>query len=150
MAKRPFLVAVDLTEEADEVMAAARKLADELNGKLTVVTVVRPVTMTYGDIGMGPITTNTVDFETEALNQAETRLTKLGAQHGVAAADCKIVLGSPAHEIRRLAEELATEIIVIGTHGRHGLGLVLGSTANAVLHGVPCDVLVVRIHPAPE
>ncbi|HCB13498.1 MAG TPA: universal stress protein, partial [Gammaproteobacteria bacterium] len=27
----------------------------------------------------------------------------------------------------------------------HGLSLLLGSTANAVLHGAPCDVLAVRI-----
>ena len=35
--------------------------------------------------------------------------------------------------------------LVVGSHGRHGLALLLGSTANAVLHGAPCDVLAVRI-----
>ncbi|MEO2178254.1 MAG: universal stress protein, partial [bacterium] len=30
-------------------------------------------------------------------------------------------------------------------HGRHGLALLLGSTANGVLHGAPCDVLAVRV-----
>jgi universal stress protein A len=35
--------------------------------------------------------------------------------------------------------------IVIGTHGQKGLQLLLGSTANAVLHGAGCDVLSVRI-----
>jgi universal stress protein A len=34
---------------------------------------------------------------------------------------------------------------VIGTHGRHGLGLLLGSTVNAVLHGLDTDALAVRI-----
>ena len=37
------------------------------------------------------------------------------------------------------------DLIVLGTHGRHGLGLLLGSTASGVLHGCPCDVLTVRI-----
>ncbi len=37
------------------------------------------------------------------------------------------------------------DLIVLGTHGRHGLGLILGSTANGVLHGASCDVLAVRI-----
>jgi universal stress protein A len=36
-------------------------------------------------------------------------------------------------------------LIVIGTHGQKGLQLLLGSTANAVLHGAGCDVLAVRI-----
>jgi len=34
----------------------------------------------------------------------------------------------------------------MGTHGRHGLGLLLGSTASGVLHGVDCDVLAVRVN----
>ena len=34
---------------------------------------------------------------------------------------------------------------MVGSHGRHGLALLLGSTANDVLHGAPCDVLAVRL-----
>ncbi|MCP4009678.1 MAG: universal stress protein, partial [Proteobacteria bacterium] len=33
----------------------------------------------------------------------------------------------------------------LGSHGRHGLGLLLGSTANGVLHLAQCDVLAVRV-----
>lgn len=36
-------------------------------------------------------------------------------------------------------------MIVVGSHGRHGLALLLGSTANDVLHGAPCDVLAVSL-----
>lgn len=53
--------------------------------------------------------------------------------------------GNPATEIKAKAEQIQADLIVIGTHGRHGLGLLLGSTANGVLHGVECDVLTVRI-----
>jgi universal stress protein A len=35
--------------------------------------------------------------------------------------------------------------VVVGSHGRHGLALLLGSTANGVLHGSPTDVLAVRV-----
>lgn len=35
---------------------------------------------------------------------------------------------------------------VVGSHGRHGLALPLGSTANAMMHRAPCDILAVRIH----
>lgn len=47
-----------------------------------------------------------------------------------------------------MAEEQKADLIVIGSHGRHGLGRLLGSTANGVLQGAPCDVLAVRIRPA--
>lgn len=150
MAKRRLLAAVDLTDEADEVLTAARKLADDVGGVLTAMTVVRPLAMVYGDVGMAPIASSSINFEAEALAQSSQKLRKLAAEYGIAEADCKVVLGSPAVEIRRMAEDMNIEIIVIGTHGRHGLGLILGSTANAVLHGVPCDVMVVRIHPAAD
>jgi universal stress protein A len=56
-----------------------------------------------------------------------------------------VALGAPAHEIRAAAEEVGADLIVLGTHGRHGLGLLLGSTANGVLHGATSDVLAVRV-----
>ena len=37
------------------------------------------------------------------------------------------------------------DLVVVGSHGRHGLALLLGSTANGVLHGSPTDVLAVRV-----
>ena len=47
--------------------------------------------------------------------------------------------------IFEVAHKQAVNPIAIGGHGRHGLALLLGSTANAVLHGATCDVLAVRI-----
>jgi universal stress protein A len=45
-----------------------------------------------------------------------------------------------------MADESNADLIVLGTHGRSGIRLLLGSTANAVLHGAKQDVLAVRIH----
>ena len=45
----------------------------------------------------------------------------------------------------KIAREKSIELVVIGTHGQKGLQLLLGSTANAVLHGAGCDVLSVRV-----
>ena len=44
-----------------------------------------------------------------------------------------------------LADKISADLIVIGTHGQSGLKLLLGSTANAVLHGVKVDVLAVKV-----
>ena len=56
-----------------------------------------------------------------------------------------VEVGSVKHEILRFAEEQDCDLIVIGAHGRHGVATLLGSTANAVLHGTKCDVLCVRL-----
>jgi nucleotide-binding universal stress UspA family protein len=54
-------------------------------------------------------------------------------------------VGSPADEIIRLATELGTDLIVMGSHGRRSLEeLLLGSTVENVTRHAPCPVLVVR------
>ncbi|MBK7586136.1 MAG: universal stress protein [Myxococcales bacterium] len=52
--------------------------------------------------------------------------------------------GAPAKEIATLAAELDARIIVVGTHGRHGLSdLLLGSVAERLVRIAPCATLVV-------
>ena len=52
---------------------------------------------------------------------------------------------SNASPASMLAEQLDVDLIVVGSHGRYGLALLMGSTANGVLHGASCDVLAVRV-----
>jgi len=47
--------------------------------------------------------------------------------------------------MHNMAETQQMDLIVVGSHGRHGLALVFGSTSSSVLHGASCDVLAVRI-----
>ena len=54
-------------------------------------------------------------------------------------------MGRPEVEIHAKGEELGADLIVVGSHGRYGLALLMGSTANGVLHGATCDVLAVRV-----
>jgi nucleotide-binding universal stress UspA family protein len=56
-----------------------------------------------------------------------------------------VLVGSPANQIVRLASELGTGLIVIGSHGKRSLEeLLLGSTVENVTRHAPCPVLVVR------
>ncbi|HEX7451222.1 MAG TPA: universal stress protein [Polyangiaceae bacterium] len=57
----------------------------------------------------------------------------------------------PGHQIAQLASEVAADLLVIGTHDRHGLPrLLLGSVAETVGRLAPCSVLVVRPKIAPK
>lgn len=150
MAYQNILIAVDLTDEAEEVFAAARNAAQEQEAQnISACTIIRPLARTYGGLDMANVVAG-APFEEEMRSQAKEKLQALGAIFGVDSQDTYVRMGAPAAEIRALADELKVDLIVIGTHGRHGLGLLLGSTANAVLHGVSCDVLVVKIHPEDE
>jgi universal stress protein A len=44
-----------------------------------------------------------------------------------------------------LANQEGADLIIVGSHGRKGFALLLGSTSNSVLHGASCDVLAVRV-----
>lgn len=143
-----ILVAVDLSEESVQILKRARQIADNNNASLHLLTVIKPLTQVYGGLDMAPIASGTVSFEEEAMKQARDQLGDLAARFQIKPENIHVVLGSPTHEIREVAAQYSTDLIVVGSHGRHGIGLILGSTANGVLHGAGCDVLAVRVeHP---
>ena len=86
-----------------------------------------------------------LNFEEEAEASTRARLKELAASVGVPDDRIHVVFGVPGQSIRDTAESIGADLIVIGSHGRRGMGLLLGSTANSVLHGVRRDVLTVRI-----
>ena len=139
------LVAIDLTDEAPEVLARARRTA-ELNGaKVTVLTVIKPLTYAYTGLEFAGLAQSMVNFEDEARASATERMGELCAAADLADANQLVVFGVPAQEVKAVADREGCDLIVVGSHGRHGLGLLLGSTANGVLHGATQDVLTVRI-----
>ena len=145
MTYRNILVAVDISDEAEEVFKAAREVADDQESTLSAVMVMRPMADFY--INLFSILEGDADigYESQVLKHATAWLTELAKRNGIDDSAVNVIIGTPAVEIRRMAEELNTDLIVLGTHGRHGLGLMLGSTANAVLHGAPCNVLAVKV-----
>lgn len=145
MAYRHILAAIDLSEESAQVLEKARAEADHHGARLSILSVVKPLTQVYGGIDLGPLAGDAVSFEEQAVEHAKVKLTELAGRHRVAAADAHVLLGAPAHDIREFARTCGADLIVIGTHGRHGLGRLLGSTANVVLHGADRDVLAVRV-----
>lgn len=57
-----------------------------------------------------------------------------------------VVLGNVRHELDVIAKQTGVDLIVVGSHGRHGFARLLGSTATALVHHVSCDLLLVRIN----
>ena len=146
MTYNKILVAVDTTDEAEDVIKAAREIADEKNSAISIITVIRPMTDFYVNLYSTLEDNAKGGIDSQAVERATAWLSDLVKRYRIDESAVNVVIGTPALEIRRLAETVDVELIVLGTHGRHGLGLMLGSTANAVLHGAPCDVLAVKIH----
>jgi len=136
-----ILVAIDLTDEASQVLGKAKRLADASGAQLELIHVVEPVGYAYG----GDLPLDLSDLQQQLEDNATARLAEHGDSFGIAEGNRRIVVGRPGSEIKKQAETLAADLIVMGSHGRHGIQLLLGSTANSVLHGTSCDVLAVRV-----
>ena len=62
-------------------------------------------------------------------------------------AELEVRMGDPGQVACDRAEELAAELIVVGSHGRTGLTrMLLGSVAERVVRLAHCQVLVVKMH----
>ncbi len=133
------LVAIDLSEESAQVLQKAKALA--MDAKLHIVYVYEPLNQLFG----GEFALDTGQLQEEFLHQTTDKLNEFAEQAGIPEQCRHVREGKPGPEIRHLAENIEADLIVVGTHSRHGLGLLLGATANSVLHGVGCDVFVVRI-----
>lgn len=85
----------------------------------------------------------------EASTQLQVEQDRVRAQ-GI---DCEgtVLVGRADAEIVRHADETGADLIILGTHGRSGLGhALLGSVAEKVVQHGHCPVLTVRHQPAAE
>lgn len=138
-----LLLAVDLSEESDQLIEKARNIATNNQAKLAIIHVIEPLSFAYG--GDVPMDLSTVQDQLD--EHAREKLESFCQKLDYPVSEKIVVTGHTETEIHRAAEERDCELIIVGSHGRHGLALLLGSTANGVLHGAPCDVLAVRVYP---
>lgn len=143
-----ILIAVDGSDDAEQVLEAATNLDPKADEAFHVVTVIPP--MMDGVSGMGGASFAAAwplkDMEANLTRELSANVRERVARFGISPERVAVLYGRPAAEIQAQAEKLQADLIVVGSHGRRGLSRVmLGSTANAVLHGATCDVLTVRI-----
>ncbi len=136
---KKVLFATDFDEVGVRAAHKAKKIADENGADLLLVHVVEPIPA-YAYPGFAGF----AEVEISIREQAEKELNALAHQLGVDENHCLLEFGSVKNEILRIADEHDIDLIVTGSHGKHGLGLLLGSTANALLHASHCDMLIVQ------
>lgn len=132
---KTILVALDLHDDVAVVFNQAAYLAKHYQAALHVIHVLPHV---YSSVPYS------YDFQGEMEKEAKSRLDDLSNKFDIKF-ETHLVSGSPKREILDRVKELSADLLVVGSHGKHGVELLLGSTANSVLHGAPCDVLTVRI-----
>jgi nucleotide-binding universal stress UspA family protein len=140
---RTVLHPTDFSERSDFAFRLACSLARDYGARLIVLHVAEPPTV-VGSEGMlmPPVAVDLQPLQ-DRLQQLRPRDPKVPVEH-------RLIQGDTATEILRVAEETKCDVIVLGTHGRTGLGrLLMGSVAEQVLRRAPCPVVTVKT-PLPE
>ena len=136
-----IVTAIDLSDESALVVERANAIATRNEAELHVVHVIEPLSLAYG----GDIPMDFSGVQDQLQEQAEKQLTSFGERYSIPSELLHLMIGRPESQIHQIAEDISADLIVVGSHGRQGLALILGSTANGVLHGAHCDVLAVRV-----
>ena len=147
-----ILVATDFSDASAPVTAYAFSLACALNARLYIMHVVpaddvRVLTAIRAYL-QSEVTPEILvkTLYTEADKHLTTLVEEAHATELVQ--ERLVVTGEPAAEIMRWAAAKQAQLIIIGTHGRHGVTrFLMGSVAERVLREAPCAVLVVPAMP---
>ena len=137
-----ILLAVELDPACDQdPITKAKALAAEFGANLYIVHAIEHKSSYGAAYGVAA----GADIEEMLRENATESMAKLGQDHGIDEGHQIIKVGPARTIILEEADRLGIDLVVVGSHGRHGIRLLLGSTANAILHGAVCDVLAVRL-----
>jgi len=137
-----ILIATDFSDLSKQVIDRAQQLVNQTKSKLSICHIIEDFPI--ADFVYEPMISIDMELRDAMLKSGEKHIAGMAAKLGIAAENQWVEFGNPSHDIVRLAQENNVDLIVIGSHGRHGIKLLLGSTANSVLHHALCDVLAVR------
>ena len=138
-----ILLPTDFSVYSDIAAKRALQIARQSGANLHVLHAVED--FTYYNEAYDPVIAQIPLPDDFLMKQAEEHMQKFCGRNELGE-DVEIVTqwGNPKRSIISWALERKSDLIVMGSHGRHGAGRLLGSVSNAVLHKAACDVLIVK------
>lgn len=136
-----ILVAHDGSAQADKALHEASRMAEKLGAEITIMTVAP-------DLCLTEVSDSECKLITESLfSEAEGSMKKVTNELAAKGIKAEIVIknGHPAEEILDAAKEIGADMIVVGSHGRHGATrFFLGSVSSKIVEHATCHVLVIK------
>ena len=132
-----ILVPINIYEDYNHILNSAEMIAHKYQASLTLLMVLDT------PFELVPMAN---DYQKSLEDEAIKALKIAADRLKLKSAETAITAGTPHTEIIAFAKKHHHDLIVLGSHGKHGFKLVLGSTSNAVLHHAPCDVLTIYLH----
>ncbi len=141
-----ILVALDESSMSYAAAEHARELAKAFNSKVTLVSII--AVDPFKGVDFYKVAPAVTDYFMQAEQHALDLLNEIKANfvHDGTQVTTKIIHGmAPSEGILQTAQEVPTDLIIMGSHGRKGLQkLMLGSVAQNVLSQSEIPVLIVR------
>ena len=138
-----LLLAVDFSSFSECAARRAVEMAGQYGAQLDVLHVVEELVF-YNEWNDSVIAD--IPLRDESLKDAALDSMHKFAERTGLGKDTRLEVqwGNPKRSIVSWAREKGVDLIVTGSHGRHGIERLLGSVSTSVLHHAPCDVLIVR------
>ena len=138
-----ILVPTDFSEASTEAVATAIAFAKAFGAAIDLVHVA--VEATYALPPPVDVATVPIDM-TKVMDEVNRNLTAEQERVRATGAPCEstVLIGRPDAEIVAYADKTGADLIVMGTHGRSGIGhAILGSVAERVVQHAHRPVLIV-------
>jgi nucleotide-binding universal stress UspA family protein len=139
--KRKILFPTDFSPLSDAALPLATSIARDRQAEIIILHVqIPPAAYAAGELYYGPMEPD-IDLLRKTLERVTPNDSTVVCVH-------HLVMGDPAKEIVRIADDEEVEMIVMSTRGRTGLAHVLmGSVAEKVVRRASCPVLVFKSYP---
>lgn len=136
--KRKILVPVDFSKASADAVKTALEMVDN-PAHVQLLHVLFPLDNVSPGVIWGEVTDKTRE------ERVREHFRDFLNEHSISGVSIDIRFGDPGLEIADYAKESGTELIVIPSHGYHGVKrFLLGSTAERVIRHAQCPILVLR------
>jgi nucleotide-binding universal stress UspA family protein len=136
---KSILHPTDFSDYSKFALELSSSIARDYGAKLVILHVKQPAIIPSGVMTPEPVESP------ETMAELRKKLDALTPADPKVAVEHVMLIGNEAEEIVRLAEDQGYDLIVMGTHGRTGIGrMLMGSVAEMVVRRAPCPVLTVK------
>ncbi len=141
---RSILVAIDLEDNAENILAKAKAIADSTGAAIHVVHIFKPLGHSYaGALTLGRLEKDIQSWNDDLAEEVKTDLQTLTSQYQIDEDHLHIRAGHPASSIMTLAHEIGSDLIIAGKHAKRKGRLGGASTANYLTHHFNRDLLLI-------
>lgn len=139
--RKRIIVAIDQSDNAENVMSSTSELAGTINADMTVLSVIEvPSLASDGELDLAQI-----ENEEKRIYEHHKKLIDKHFSGSAILVESKILHGNAADKICEFAKDCNASLVVIGTRGLGKLrAKLLGSVSEKVIKNCSCSVMIVR------